>query len=266
MHTRILMNLILLFCIIGIAIFLFTREEQKIEQVDIVLTEIDPKTVQTIHIKKRNVEDIIFYKKEQHWYMQQPFNLHADHTRIDLMLQLLQAHSYMRFSAADHDLTRFMLAAPEISILFDETQIFFGAPHPLDKKTRYVRSKDTVHIINDSLFYHLQAPATFFLEPKLIPLDASIQAIHFSEITITENATLKEHKQVLKAWAATEAIAVRNYEEIPAINYIELTLSTGTTIRFTIIAEKPNLILARIDQNIQYHIGSDTADQLFLEP
>lgn len=260
------MNLILLFCIIGTAIFLLTRKEQTEEQADIILTEINPKTVQTIHIKKRNIEDTIFYKKEQQWYMQQPFNLPADHARIDLMLQLLQAHSYKHFSAADNDLTRFKLSEPEISILFDETQIFFGAPHPLDKKTRYVREKDTVHIINNSLFYHLQAPATFFLEAKLIPPNTSIKAIHFPEITITENTTLNKHKQILKAWAETEAIAVRNSEEVPAISHITIILSTGTKIQFTIIAEQPNLTLTRADQNIQYHISSDTADQLFLKP
>ena len=264
-QKRLLMNFILLFHIIGIAVFLVTREEQPVEQADIKITTIDPKTVQTIHLKKRNTRDIIFYKQEQYWHMQQPFNLLADHSRIDIMLELLQARSYKHFSAADNDLSGFMLAAPEVSILFDETQIFFGAQHPLDKKTRYIRSKDTIHVIDDSLFYHLRAPATFFLEPKLIPPNTSIQAIHFPTITITENSTLNTHKQILSAWSAIKAVAVRNYEKVLAIDHITVKLSTGTNIRFTIIAEKPNLILARIDQNIQYHIGSDTADQLFLK-
>jgi len=266
MSRRFLINLGLLFCIVGLAIFLTTNKDKEIVEEEITLTGIDPTSIHVIQIERQGLDNIIFQKQDDHWDMQSPFNLPANPSRIKVMLKLLQAHSYDHFSAADNDLTPFMLAVPAVSIILNDTRIAFGDTNPLENKLRYVLIKDTVHIINDSLFHQLQTSATFFLDPKLIPPDATIKTIHLPEHTIdyTENGKVsRAHHQIINAWKQMESVSVRKYEEMEAIDTIKLELTSGEIIEFNILSARPNLILARPDIGIQYHISSTVSDNLF---
>jgi len=266
MSQRFLINMGLLFCIVGLAIFLTTNKDKEIVEEEITLTDIDPASIHVIQIERQGLDNIIFQKQDDHWDMQSPFNLPANPSRIKVMLKVLRAHSYDHFSAADNDLTPFMLAVPAVSIVLNDTRIAFGDTNPLEKKLRYVLIKDTVHIINDSLFHQLQASATFFLNPKLIPPGATIKTIHLPELTIdyTENGKVSgAHHQIINAWKQMESVSVRKYEEMEPIDTIKLELTSGEIIEFIIISARPNLILARPDIGIQYHISNTVSDSLF---
>lgn len=266
MPLRLLVNLVLLFSVIGLTVFLLADKDKEIIVEEITLTDIDPESIHVIRIERRDLDGIIFQKQGDHWEMQSPFNLPANPSRIKVMLKLLQAHSYDHFSAADNDLTPFMLAVPVVSIILNDTRIAFGDTNPLEEKLRYVLIKDTVHIINDSLFHQLQASATFFLDSKLIPRDANIKAIQLPGLNIEKSEDGKlsgTHHQIINAWNQAESISVRKYEEIEPIDTIIQELTSGEIIEFVIVSNRPNLILARPDKGIQYHISSNVSDNLF---
>lgn len=266
MSQRFLINLALLVCVVGLAIFLTTENDRIIEEQNVTLTDVDPESIHVIHIERQGLDDVFFQKQNNHWMMQSPFNLPANNSRIKVMLKLLQAHSYDHFSAADNDLTPFMLAVPAVSIVLNDTRIAFGDTNPLEEKLRYVLIKDTVHIINDSLFHQLQASATFFLDAKLIPPDTTIKSIHLPELSIENTGNGKvsgAHHQVINAWHKVGAISVRKYEEIEPIDNITLELTTGEQIEFIITSDRPNLVLARPDIGVQYHISNTVSDELF---
>ena len=266
MSRRLLINLLLFICVIGLAIFLIDNEDTEIIEQEVTLTDMQPDSIHVIHIERRDLDDIIFQKQENNWMMQSPFNLPASPSRIRVMLSLLQAHSYDHFSAPDNDLTPYMLAVPAVSIVFNDTRIAFGDTNPLEEKLRYVLVKDTVHIINDSLFHQIQASATFFLDAKLIPPDATIKTIHLPELKIENTGDGKMNgasRQIINAWKQVESVSVRKYEEIEAIDTIKIELETGELIEFIIVSNRPNLILARPERGIQYHISNTVSDNLF---
>ncbi len=266
MSRRLFINLLLFICVISLAVFLGTNKEQKIVEQEVTLTDIQADNIHVIHIERRDLDDIIFQKQGNNWIMQSPFKLPANPSRIQVMLNLLQAHSYDRFSAPDNDLTPYMLAVPAVSIVFNDTHIAFGDTNPLEEKLRYVLVKDTVHIINDSLFHQLQASATFFLDAKLIPPDAAIKTIHLPELKIdnTEGGKMSgAYHQIINAWKQVESVSVRKYEEIEAIDTIKIELDTEELIEFIIVSNRPNLILARPERGIQYHISNTVSDNLF---
>ena len=266
MSRRLLINLLLFICVIGLAIFLIDNEDTEIIEQEVTLTDMQPDSIHVIHIERRDLDDIIFQKQENNWMMQSPFNLPASPSRIRVMLSLLQAHSYDHFSAPDNDLTPYMLAVPAVSIVFNDTRIAFGDTNPLEEKLRYVLVKDTVHIINDSLFHQIQASATFFLDAKLIPPDATIKTIHLPELKIenTDDGKITgASHQIINSWKQVESVSVRKYEEIEAIDTIKIELETGELIEFIIVSNRPNLILARPERGIQYHISNTVSDNLF---
>jgi len=266
MSRRLLINLLLLICVIGLAVFLGTNKQQEIVEPEVTLTDIQPDSIHVIHIERQDLDDIIFQKQGNNWTMQSPFKLPANPSRIRVMLSLLQAHSYDHFSAPDNDLTPYMLAVPAVSIVLNDTRIAFGDTNPLEEKLRYVLVKDTVHIINDSMFYQLQASATFFLDAKLISPDATIKTIYLPELKIenTEGGKMSgAHQQIINAWQQVESIFVRKYEKIEAIDTIKIEFKTGELIEFIIVSDRPNLILARPERGIQYHISNTVSDSLF---
>ena len=266
MRLRLFINLLLFLCVFGLALFLIRDEGEEIVEPTVSLTQIQPDSIHVIHIERRDLDDIIFQKQGDNWMMQRPFNLPANPSRIHVMLKLLQAHSYDQFSAADNDLTPFMLEVPAVSIVLNDTRIAFGDTNPLEEKLRYILVKDTVHIINDSLFHQLQTSATFFLDAKLIPTGTTIKAIQLPELNIenAEDETLSgADRQIVKSWNQVKSISVRKYEEIEAIDTIKLELTTGEMIEFVIVSNRPNLILARPERGIQYHISNTVSDNLF---
>jgi len=266
MSRRLFTNLLLFICVIGLAVFLIKNEDIEVIEQEVTLTDIQLDSIHVIHIERRDLDDIIFQKQENNWMMQSPFNLPANPSRIRVMLSLLQAHSYDHFSAPDNDLTPYMLAVPAVSIVFNDTRIAFGDTNPLEEKLRYVLVKDTVHIINDSLFHQLQASATFYLDAKLIPPDATIKTIHFPELKIEDTGDGKMNgasHQIISSWGQVESVSVRKYEEIEAIDTIKIELETGELIEFIIVSNRPNLILARPEKGIQYHISNTVSDNLF---
>jgi hypothetical protein len=75
MSRRFLINLGLLFCIVGLAIFLTTNKDKEIVEEEITLTGIDPASIHVIQIERQGLDNIIFQKQDDHWDMQSPFNL-----------------------------------------------------------------------------------------------------------------------------------------------------------------------------------------------
>ncbi len=268
MRLRFFINLFIFLCVISLAIFLNLGESEEIVEPEVTLTDIEPDSIHTIHIERRNLDDIIFQKQAGNWIMQSPFKLPANPARIRVMLRLLGAHSYASFSAPDNDLTPYILAVPRVSIVLNDTHIAFGDTNPLEEKLRYVLIKDTVHIINAGLFHQLQASAIFFLSAKLLPPDTSIKSIQLPELNIknTKDKALSDaHKQIINSWKKVESVSVRKYEEIEAIDTIKIELGTSELIEFIIISNRPNLILARPEKAIQYHISNTVSGSLFPE-
>ena len=276
MQSRLVTNVVLLIIVIGLALFLTNTNKQEPVVKEMPLTGIDPASVKTILIKRKQSNEIRFDKVDNKWHMQSPFQLPANEFRINTMLKLLQAHSYTEFNKADVDLNRFLLEAPDLSIQFNDTRIGFGDTSPLDKQ-RYVLVDDKVHLINDSLYEQLQAPATFFLNTRLLPEGSKITAINFPEYSISmETGTWSISPQtgvsadklvaVVNAWQTLDAISISAYQATDKTESIRIDAGTAGVFDFIIVSPQPNLVLARPDIGIQYHISGYDTKRLFLQP
>ena len=225
----------------------------------------------------RNTSDEILFQKDiGKWWMQEPYHMPANEFRINTMLNLPGAHSYTQFSKNEVELERFLLNEPAVSIEFNDTRIDFGDTSPIGEQ-RYVLVNDTVHLINDSLYQQLQTPATFFLSTKLLPDDKEINNIHFPDYTIgrqdnkwsvepSHDISADDTVKIVHAWRNASAISIRDIEAGENHGAIRIELDDGSAIEFNIINPLPQLILARPDIGLQYHISSYDAENLFLQP
>ena len=276
MRSRLLLTLSLLVAVIGLALFLILGGNKKPEQTDLQLTSIAPDTINKIRIIRNGQDDIRFEKQSGRWIMQSPYRLRASDVRINTMLKLLGAHSYAQFNRKDIQLSRFLLDKPQVSIEFNGARIDFGDTSPLEDR-RYVRYHDMVHIINDVLFQQLQAPAYYFLNTRLLPEDATITAIllpghairrHQGVWTVEPADHIKADRivELANAWRNADAIFVSKYEDTAQHDSVKIEMEKNNAIEFMIVHEPPQLVLARPDLGIQYHLGDYDGGRMFLRP
>jgi hypothetical protein len=259
-----------------LALFLSTTLNDKTTEPDIQLTDLEPASINTIKIIRSTADEILFQKEGGKWWMHEPYHLPANEFRINTLLRLSGAHSYTRFRKNEVELERFLLDEPVVSVEFDNTRIDFGDTSPLGEQ-RYVLVNDAVHLINDSLYQQLQTPATFFLSTKLLPENAGIKAINLPGYRLSQHDGIWEAvpqldysadniTTLIHAWRSADAISIRAYEDGENSGTIRIELEDGNIIEFIIVTPPPQLVLARSDIGLQYHISGNDAEQLFLQP
>jgi len=270
---RLLINLLLFVAIVVTGLLLVLPDNPDRKE-DVILTDLDPLAVKTITILRANSEDITFRKEGNTWMMQSPYTLPANPLRIHTMLGLLQAHSYTRLDQDELELQRFALDKPVVAVRFNDTQIDFGDSSPLGKQ-RYVHVGNTVHLVNDSLYEQLQTSATFFLSNRLLAEGAKISAIRFPDANLrwqgerwqlepAQDISADVMARIVNAWQQAEAVSVRKYEETQLHGMITVELQDSEPLEFAIVSPAPQLVLARPDIGLQYHLSSYEAKQMFL--
>ena len=274
MRSRLLLTLSLLVAVTGLALFLIHGGDKKPDHVDVPLTNIAPDTINQIRIIRNGLDEIRFEKQSGLWLMQSPYQFRASDLRINTMLKLLGAHSYAQYSSKDTQLSRFLLDKPQVSIEFNGARIDFGDVSPLEDR-RYVQYHNIVHIINDVLFQQLQAPAYYFLNTRLLPEQATITAILLpghalrrqqGVWTVEPAANINADKivELANAWRNADAIFVSKYEDTAQHDSVRIEMEKKNAIDFMIVHEPPQLVLARPDLGIQYHLGDYDAERMFL--
>ena len=276
MRSRLLLTLCLLVAVTGLTLFLVYGGGKKPEPAEVTLTGIRPESINRIRVIRNRQDEISFEKKSGLWMMLHPYQLRASDLRINTMLKLLGAHSYAQYHSKNINLARFLLDQPQVSIKFNNTRIDFGDTSPLGEQ-RYVLANNTVHIINDALFQQLQAPATFFLDTRLLPEHTAITAIMLPGHAIRRqqgvwtiapavNISADQIVELVNAWRDADAITINKYEDTAQHDTIRVELEQQDTIEFRIVREPPKLILARPDLGLQYHLGDFDAKRMFLKP
>ncbi len=250
-----------------------TNDRDTLEPVQ--LSTIDPDSITTITVTRRDKPALEFYRNADGWYMRAPLQIRVNKARINAMLRLLNAESHNQLDPASAQLTQLGLDEPAIIMQLNEHIFQFGATDAIDQR-RYVLFNNTIYMINDFLYAQLDSKPGFFADTRLIPESSKIVAIDFPENRFElvdgewQMQTLMDIKPVqLKelafSWQQAEAISVSSYQQPVQDFPITITTADNVSMTFSIIATSPHLVLGRKDLAIQYHMGSDEAARLLLQ-
>ena len=276
MQIRLILAVVLLVLVTGLGIFLYvTRPVTNPDGEVTRLTDLQSSDINRITIVQTTERSIRFIRQGGKWYMQEPYQLAANPLRIQGILGLAGAYSYTQLDAGTLDLQRLQLEPPNLKIFLNDIEFRFGDASPLGKQ-RYVLHDRTVHLVNDSLYLQLQAPATFFLETRLLPADAEILAIRYTDYSIARTDSgwqiipPMENGQgdidaIIAAWQSAEALSVRDYEMDQGMGSVVLELQDHPKITYDIAITDSGMILGRRDLQLQYHLSRYDYDQMFID-
>ena len=283
MNARNLLNLALLVLACTLVALILLRPGLQESGPGQPLTTIDAQTVRSISLLRASAEPLVFRKFIDDWRIDGSPALPADDFQVHTVLALLDAASVRSYPDDElHDLTALGLDPPQASVRFDDTLIDIGNTDALEN-LRYVRIGDTVHLVQDRFQHLLNAGFGNFVQRALLPDHSAITRLELPGFSLEQTDGVHWDLQperpeisadtidaLVAAWARTSALYVRRMQDgagtAEAADTILVTQGDTRPVEFRILTRSPDLILARPEWHIQYHLPAESAVELLTLP
>ena len=193
------------------------------------------------------------------------------------MLRVAATRVGTRFPAASTELVKYGLDQPLATLFLNDAEIRFGGMHPLDNQL-YVLHDGQVQLIPASVLRAVSAPLTDYFSTSLIEDKARLLAFRFPAFGLKQNEQgawtrapeLKDLgsdqlNRFVDEWRHARALSTTTYSGKPVKERVALTLADGDRqriIEFGVLAYKPEFILYRKDENLEYSFPEETGTRL----
>lgn len=279
MNKRNVLNLVLLVGVAVLGLVAWLEPGHKPPPKPPKLTALTPGKVQTIRIVRNKGKAIELKRVGDGWQMQAPIAAPANDWQVQSLLRVAQTQSLGEMSASGLDLAEYGLDKPAARLFLDKLELDFGNNTPIDNR-RYVLIGNTVHTIQDVTYYHLIGRYTGFVSPRLLPQHARIEGLELPDIklTLTDGKWEPQPKpahysaddvtRMIDAWSYASSLSVNPYDVLkvkPGAKPQEVQVRLAghkEPVVFRIVARTPDLILARPDLGIEYHLPKDQAKDM----
>ena len=279
MATRGLLNLVLV--VLALVMGLIIYYEPGLEPADTpqpITSLLAADDASSIHIERIKYDPVSFIKHNGRWYLvTEKQELPASTFQLQALLRLLETSSTSQYAADTVDLAALGLDPPQATVTIDDVSIMFGNSTPLDGK-RYLQIDTTVHLIEDRYQHLVNAGWTNFVERKLLPADKSISRLQLPDMTLTlsdkgqwrlspENPDVSADaiQKLIDHWGKVSALYARRYDGRTSDEIITVEFSDSPeALTLMVIAHSPELVIARPDWGIQYHLTRDAEETLLM--
>jgi len=268
-------NLALLALVAGLAALAWWLEGRGPAAPERRLSTIVPRAVKVIELRSRALGEVLLERTDRGWRMRRPYPLAASGERVERLLALLNAPSLGGFRAAGNDLAEYGLDPPRATLRVDGERFELGATEPLDGR-RYVLHDGEVHLTADVWVRYLELPAAALVDPAPLGPAARVRALALPGLRLREGpsgwraepagrlASADRAVALVAAWEHAQAFAVRPLD--PALEWHEEVAvevaGEPRPLRFRVARGERELILARPDLGLQYHLTRDEGERL----
>jgi len=272
MRARLWLNIGLLLLVLALALLAYYQPGLA-PQAPVKLTSLGAQHVTRLRIEQPGQAPLVLEKQAGKWNITGPVRVEANTLRVETVLRLAETESLARFPA--RDLQRFKLDKPLLRVWLNDISIAFGDSAPLGQQ-RYLLLGGTVHLIADYVYYYLSGGLPLFASNTLLSQGAQLQSLELPGFSLarvdgrwrldpSREVSMDDINQFLDAWRVAQALQVTRYQNQAAQDKVHVRLQDGA-IEFLILAREPELILARPDAGLQYHLGSGAAQRLLQWP
>jgi hypothetical protein len=278
MNTRTVLNLSLLGLAAGLVALVYWEPGIERPAGPPKLTTLSPAAVTHLVIRPQRGAEIRLDKEQGTWMMRAPIAVHANEFRIDALLGIAQADSHAQFDAGALDLAKFRLDSPATVLRLNDVELAFGDSEPIDNR-RYVRNGATVHLINEDYYYRLQSDFPAFVSNQLLPPQARPAQIRLPEFSVTRaegqwTLAPAQHQPAPDAlnlfvdeWRRAQAVEVDRYDGEASRGEILVSFEgDAAPLRLLLLETGPELVLARADLGLRYHLTAEQAQRLLQPP
>jgi hypothetical protein len=272
MKARWILNLVLAGVIATLAAFLYFKPAGD-PSVGPPLTALAADAVTQIRIE-RGTQTIELEKTDIGWRLRAPLAARANRFNVDSLLRITSAPS--SFQATPSELGTYGLDQPTLRLRLNDEEIAIGAIHPM-RQQHYVRYRDTVHLIPSAVLTAAFQPYTGFIDTQLLEHGRKLAALRLPGLRLElQDGTWRRepHDPQLSVdrlngfvaeWEHARALSVAKLAARPAQGAVQLTFEQDgkrQTLTLDILAARPELVLARRDEGLEYHFPEDVGKRL----
>ncbi len=283
MGSRSLLNLGLLALVSALLMVAYFKPGLETEpEAQPITTQLDPAAATSIHIERQTRAPLAFSKDGDLWYLEtNGRRLPAADFQVRALLRLLKATSLRSYPADTLDLAALGMEPPRATLSINALTIHFGATGALEQK-RYARIDDSVYLIDDQYQHLINGEWATFVSGKLLATHGPITRLDLPDMTLAydddrhwqleperPDASADALQVLIDHWQTATALYVQSYTGSESAERVILhTRDRDEPVSLQVVSRSPDLILARPDWGIQYHLTSGMEDSLFtlLEP
>ena len=239
------------------------------------LSTLKPQEIRAISFERSGVAPLLLEKRQDGWHISSPFPARADALRVQQMLAIADAKSSHQLPATQ--LERFELDRPLARLTLAGQAFSFGMVIAMTRE-QYVLSGDVVYTLHPRYGAALPARPAEAASHQLFAADEAPLRIELREFTVeqrggnwtlTPNAAEISQDDLVRwvdGWRLASALRVEPQARGRTAPDVRVRLKSGGGFTLGVLARQPELVLARSDEKLQYHLTADAAKQLLSPP
>jgi hypothetical protein len=240
------------------------------------LTALAAGTITQIRIERPDHPAIALEKTGTEWTLTSPVRARANPFNVESLLRILTAPGETRFPAGGQDLAKFGLDRPRSRVHYGDAEVAFGSLHPLNDRI-YVLHNHVIALIPAHYLSSAIYPYTNFIDSRLFEEQRKITAIKLSDFSLSQQdgawrkqppdkqLTSDRLNEFAAEWQNARALGIEKYSGREILDRIEISsVRDDKTEKLVlgILAYKPDFVLYRRDENLEYHFTDDTGKRL----
>lgn len=285
MTTRTLLNLGL--AALGLALVLVVIYRPGLEPIAVpqpIITGLAPDAVVSITVTREPREQLTFTRQDKRWYVfTGTHELPAADFQINALLRLLLTTADTRYPAESLDLAQLGLEPPQATVTFNEQEFRIGTTEALDRR-RYLQLADSVYLVADKYQHLVNAEPYNFVARELLADRGAISRLELPGMTLSQpadmhwqldpandndntSASADALQQLVNSWQNASALYVMGYYGAETKEQVTIhTTGQVEPLVLQVVSHAPDLVLARADRGIKYHLASGLGESLFTLP
>lgn len=276
MKNRWLLNLALALLVGILALVALYKPGGRQEPPGTPLTALKAEAVERVRIVRTGQPETRIEKQGDTWRLVAPRAARANRFRMGDFTGLAEARASAHF-AAGADLKQYGLDRPLATVFLNDVEIRFGALHPLASEV-YVLHDGEVKLLPAALLRAATVPLDDLFDAGLLDENAKLAALQLPGFRLQQNDTggwvrspeLKglgsdRINRLVDEWRYARALAVNPASTRPGRERIAITVREGEATReiaFVVVARRPELVLRRLDEQLDYHFPAEAAGRL----
>lgn len=277
MKNRWLLNLAIALVIGALVLVAVLKPGSKPAPQNPPLTALAPDAIQHVRIQRPKQPDVVLDRQGDNWRLTTPRSARANNFRVDELARLAATPVSVRFPAATGELEKYGLDHPLATVFLNDTEVRFGAMHPLQNEL-YVLCGDQVQLVPAAALRAALTPPDDWLSPALLEDKLKLLSLRLPGFSLKQNAqgawvrtpALKElasdtANRFVDEWRLARALSVTAWSGQPFKERVSLSVANGDkprAIEFGILARKPELVLVRLDEKLEYHFPEESGVRL----
>jgi hypothetical protein len=240
------------------------------------LTTLAAEKISQLRIERPDHPAIALEKTGTEWTLTSPVRSRANPFNVESLLRILTAPGETRFPAGGQDLAKFGLDQPQSRVRYGDAEIAFGSLHPLNNRIYVLHNNEIVlipaHYLSSAVY-----PYTNFIDSRLFEERRKITAIKLPDFTLAQQdgawrkqppdnqLTSDRLNEFAAEWQNARALGVEKYSGREILDRIEISSARDDKTEklvLGILAYKPDFVLYRRDENLEYHFTEDTGKRL----